>query len=195
MSGHPAVLVDRDGTLIEDHGYIGRLDRLHVYPYAIDALRVLQAAGFKLVMVTNQAGVARGMFPERFVEEAHRWLADRFAEGGVRLDGVYYCPHHPDGSVPEYRLACECRKPRPGMALRAARDLDLDLSRSFVVGDKWLDVGLANQCGARGLLVRTGYGGFEEMTPRAGVTAAAVVDHVHAAATWILDQRRREDEG
>ncbi len=192
MSGHPAVLVDRDGTLIEDHGYIGRVDRMHLYPHAVEALRVLQQDGFRIVLVTNQAGVARGVFPEAFLEEAHGWLRDRFAAGGVRFDGIYYCPHHPDATVPQYRVRCECRKPRPGMALQAARDLGLDLSRSFVVGDKWLDVGFATQCGARGILVRTGYGLAEEAHPVEGVTAAAVVDHVHAAATWILETRRRE---
>lgn len=192
MSGHPAVLLDRDGTLIEDHGYIGRVDRMQVYPFAIEALRVLQRAGFRLVIVTNQAGVARGVFPESFLAEAHGWLADRFAAAGVRFDGIYYCPHHPDGTLPQYRQRCECRKPRPGMALQAARDLGLDLSRSYVVGDKWLDVGLANQSGARGILVRTGYGLMEEAHPVEGVTPAAVVDHLHAAATWILGQQRRE---
>ncbi len=190
MSGRPAVLLDRDGTLIEDHGYIGRVDRMRVYPYAVEALRVLQEAGFALVLVTNQAGVAREVFPETFLAEAHGWLRAHFAAGGVRFDGVYYCPHHPDGTLEPYRQRCECRKPRPGMALRAASDLGLDLSRSFVVGDKWLDVGLANNVGARGILVRTGYGLAEEAHPVAGVTPAAVVDHVHAAATWILDRQR-----
>ena len=189
MSGVPAVLVDRDGTLNIDHGYIGRIDLLNLYPYSVEALRVLQEAGFRLVVVTNQAGVARGMFDEAFVRESHAWLRERFAAGGVRLDGIYHCPHHPDGIVPEYKKACDCRKPRPGMALQAARDLGLDLSRSFVVGDKWLDVGLANSVGAQGLLVRTGYGATEEHQPQPGVTAAAVVDNIHAAATWILRQR------
>jgi D-glycero-D-manno-heptose 1,7-bisphosphate phosphatase len=188
----PAVLVDRDGTLNEDRGYIGRLDLLALYPYAVDALRVLQRAGFRLAIVTNQAGVARGMFGEDFVHEAHAWLRQQFAAGGVHLDGIYHCPHHPDGSVPEYTKACDCRKPQPGMALQAARDLGLDLSRSFVIGDKWLDIGLANNVGARGLLVRTGYGATEEQRPMSGVTAAAVVDNVHAAATWILERQREE---
>lgn len=185
----PAVLLDRDGTLIEDHGYIGRVDRMELFPHAIEALLVLQRAGFRLVLVTNQAGVARGVFPESFLAEAHGWLRDRFAAGGVRFDGIYYCPHHPDATLPEYRLRCECRKPRPGMALQAARDLDLDLSRSFVVGDKWLDMGLANASGARGVLVRTGYGAMEEANPKTDVRADAIVDHVHAAATWILQQQ------
>jgi D-glycero-D-manno-heptose 1,7-bisphosphate phosphatase len=186
VSGVPAVLVDRDGTLNIDHGYIGRIDLLNLYPYSVEALRVLQEAGFRLVVVTNQAGVARGMFDEAFVRESHEWFRRRFAAGGVHLDGIYHCPHHPHGTVPEYTKACECRKPRPGMALQAARDLGLDLSRSFVIGDKWLDVGLANNVGARGILVRTGYGATEEASPVDGVTPAAVVDHVHAAATWIL---------
>jgi D-glycero-D-manno-heptose 1,7-bisphosphate phosphatase len=189
VSGTPAVLVDRDGTLNIDHGYIGRIDLLNLYPYAIEALRVLQQAGFKLVVVTNQAGVARGMFEEAFVLESHEWLRHQFAAGGVRFDGIYHCPHHPDGIVPKYAVACDCRKPRPGMAQRAARELDLDLSRSYVVGDKWRDVGLANSVGATGILVRTGYGATEEFQPEEGTTAAVVVDNVHAAATWILRQQ------
>lgn len=195
MSGHPAVLVDRDGTLIEDHGYIGRVDRMRVYPYAVDAMHVLQRAGFKLVIVTNQAGVARQVFPEAFLAEAHGWLRAHFAAAGVRFDGIYYCPHHPDGTLEQYRQRCECRKPRPGMALQAAQDLGLDLSRSFVIGDTWLDVGLANECGARGVLVRTGYGLTHEANPKPGVTPAAIVDHVHAAATWILERQREEARG
>jgi D-glycero-D-manno-heptose 1,7-bisphosphate phosphatase len=186
----PAVLVDRDGTLNEDRGYIGRLDLIHLFPYSVEALRVLQQAGFRIVVVTNQAGVARGNFGEAFVHEAHAWLRGRFAAGGVHLDGIYHCPHHPHGAVPEFTKECDCRKPRPGMALQAARDLGLDLSRSFVIGDTWLDIGLANRVGARGILVRTGYGATQEGSPVEGVTAAAVVDHVHAAATWILAQGR-----
>lgn len=189
MSGSPAVLVDRDGTLNVDHGYIGRLDLLHLYPYSIEALRLLQHAGFKLVVVTNQAGVARGMFSEAFVHESHEWLRRQFSAGGVQFDGIYHCPHHPEGSVPEYAVACDCRKPRPGMAQRAARDLDLDLSRSYVIGDKWRDVRLGNEVGASGILVRTGYGATEERQPEAGTTASAIVDDVHAAATWILRQK------
>ena len=191
MSRAPAVLFDRDGTLIEEGGYIDRIARMKLFPFSVEALRVLQAAGFRLVVVTNQAGIARGIFDEAFVAEAHAWLRQQFARGGVHLEAVYYCPHHPDGAVARYRQRCECRKPRPGMALQAASELDLDLARSYVVGDKWLDVGLANATGATGILVRTGYGATDEAHPLEGVTAAAVVDHVHAAATWILRQQAR----
>jgi D-glycero-D-manno-heptose 1,7-bisphosphate phosphatase len=191
VSRAPAVLLDRDGTLIEEAGYIDRIARMRLFPYTIDALRVLQTAGFRLVVVTNQAGVARGIFGEAFVAEAHAWLREQFARGGVRIDGVYYCPHHPDATVQHYRQKCECRKPQPGMALRAAIELGLDLERSYVVGDKWLDVGLANATGAQGILVRTGYGATDEAHPMPGVSAATVVDHVHAAAVWILQQQGR----
>ena len=106
MSGSPAVLLDRDGTLNVDHGYIGRLDLLTLYPYSVEALRVLQQAGFRLVVVTNQAGVARGMFDEAFVQESHEWLRRQFAAGGVHLDGIYHCPHHPDGIGPRVQPGC-----------------------------------------------------------------------------------------
>jgi D-glycero-D-manno-heptose 1,7-bisphosphate phosphatase len=182
----PAVFFDRDGTLNEDVGYLDRLDRLRFYPYATDALRVLARAGYALVVVTNQAGIALGIIDEPIVEGIHAHITGRLAQAGVRLDGIYYCPHHPTAKVERYRTECDCRKPKPGMVRRAAHDLQLDLTRSFVVGDRWLDVGVANAVGARGLLVRSGYGATEEAHRPDGVEAVAVVDHAMAAASWIL---------
>jgi D-glycero-D-manno-heptose 1,7-bisphosphate phosphatase len=188
----PAVFLDRDGTLIEDVGYLDRVGRVSIYPWTIDALRVLRREGFRLVVVTNQSGVARGKFPESLVPEVHHHLDDAFARGGVSLDGYYYCPHYAQSPLDRYRLDCECRKPRPGMVERAARDLGLDVSRSYVVGDHWSDVGLANAVGARGVLVRTGSGSSQAEMPADGVRADAVVAHLMEAATWILlDSRRR----
>ncbi len=182
----PAVFLDRDGTLIEERGYLGGLEQIALFPWTIDALRRLKRAGYALVVVTNQAGVARGYFDEPFVREAHRHLASLLAEGGIAMDGYYYCPHHPDGTVPEYRQSCHCRKPGPGMIEAAARDLSLDVARSFVVGDKWLDVGLAVNAGARGILVRTGYGARIETDPPTGVTAFGIVDTLLDAADVIV---------
>jgi D-glycero-D-manno-heptose 1,7-bisphosphate phosphatase len=182
----PAVFLDRDGTLIEDVGYLDSLARLALFPWTIDAVRALNRAGLPLVVVTNQSGVARKYFAEAFVQETHRALDARLAEGGARIDAYYYCPHHPDGKLPEYALACDCRKPRPGLIERAARDLHLDPARSFVVGDKWGDVALARAVGGRAVLVRTGTGAIVEQRPRPGVTADAVVDNLAAAASWIL---------
>lgn len=183
----PAVFLDRDGTLIEERGYLSQLDLIAPFPWTPLALRRLRDAGYALVLVTNQAGIARGFFGEAFVQEAHRHLAAMLAADGVALDGYYYCPHHPEGTVAEYRRTCRCRKPGPGMVEQAVADLGLDITRSFVVGDKWLDVELAANAGARGILVRTGYGADTEGTPPAGVPVYGVVDTLGDAADLILD--------
>ena len=182
----PAVFLDRDGTILEEAGYLDRLERLVFFPYAVDAVRLLGRAGFAVVVFTNQSGVGRGMYTEEFVREAHEVVAAQMGEGGARVDGFYYCPHHPLAEVEAYRRTCDCRKPGSGMLRQAARDLDLDLTRSWTVGDKWTDVEAGSAAGARGILVRTGYGRSSELAPRAGVVPAAVVDNVAAAAAWIL---------
>jgi D-glycero-D-manno-heptose 1,7-bisphosphate phosphatase len=184
---NPAVFLDRDGTLVEEAGYIDRVDRIVVFPYAVDAIRLIHRAGYLAVVVTNQAGVAKGIFPERFVEEGREYLAGRLAEGGEAFDGYYYCPHHPDGAVAAYRRECECRKPRTGMIDRAARDLDIDVSRSVTIGDKWIDVQLGQNAGARGILVKTGYGASEAARAREGRPADAVCGNLIEAVVWLLD--------
>jgi D,D-heptose 1,7-bisphosphate phosphatase len=176
----PAVFLDRDGTLIEEVGYLDRLDRLQFYPYSIEAVRLLNRAGFAVVVVTNQAGIARGIVRESFVHDAHGIITDRLAAGGARVDAFYYCPHHPEGTVPELRQACDCRKPAPGMLRRAAAELDLDLPRSFAIGDRVHDATAARAVGARGVLVRTGHGA-PDATPEDTVT-----DNLIAAVSWIL---------
>jgi D-glycero-D-manno-heptose 1,7-bisphosphate phosphatase len=180
------VFLDRDGTLIEEAGYLDRLERLVLFPYSLDAVRLLNRAGLAVVVVTNQAGVARGIFPESFVTEAHAHLRERLEAGGARLDGVYYCPHHPDGSVETYRRACECRKPGDAMLRRAAAELGLALEQSVVVGDRWHDIEAGKRAGTRTVLVRTGYGRTEEQRPKAGVAADTIVDNLIDAVSWIL---------
>jgi D-glycero-D-manno-heptose 1,7-bisphosphate phosphatase len=184
----PAVFVDRDGTLLEEAGYLDRLERVAFFPHSVDAVRLLNRAGFAVVVITNQSGVARGLYEETFVLQTHELMTRRLAEGGARIDGYYYCPHHPTGEVERFRVDCDCRKPAPGMLRQAAADLSIDLSRSFTVGDKWSDVQVAQAVGARGILVRTGYGRSTESAPRAGVEPAAIVDNLIAAAAWIFRQ-------
>jgi D-glycero-D-manno-heptose 1,7-bisphosphate phosphatase len=184
-----AVFLDRDGTLLEEAGYLDRLERLVFFPFTVDAVRLLNRAGFAIVVVTNQAGIARGIFKESFVAEAHAHIAERLSAGGARVDRFYYCPHHPEAVVPELRQRCECRKPQPGMLTRAAAELDLDLERSFVVGDRWHDLEAGQRVGSRTLLVRTGYGKTEEAAPRSDVRASAIVDNVMEAVSWILRAR------
>jgi D-glycero-D-manno-heptose 1,7-bisphosphate phosphatase len=187
-----AVFLDRDGTMIEDVGYLDSLSRIDVYPWTVDAIRLLNRAGLPVVVVTNQSGIARGLFTEALVAEAHRAISARLAAGGARVDAYYYCPHHPDGRVVEYARSCDCRKPGRGMIDRAAADLALDPARSFVVGDKWLDVQLGRAVGARAILVRTGTGAAAERQPRGGLTADAVVDNLAAATAWILTSLKSE---
>ena len=182
----PAVFLDRDGTLLEEAGYLDRLERLVFFPFAIDAVRLLNRGGFAVVIITNQSGVGRGMYEESFVIRAHQVMEERVEAGGARIDGYYYCPHHPGAELEKYRRDCDCRKPRAGMLREAAADLDLDLSRSFTVGDKWTDVEVAGGVGAKGILVRTGYGRSSELMPRSGVQPVAILDDLISAAGWIL---------
>ena len=186
MTLTPAVFVDRDGTLIEEVGYLDRLERFAMFPWTIDAVRLMNRAGYRVVVVTNQAGVAHGMFEEAFVHETHRHIDRELASAGARVDGYYYCPHHPNAAVEKYRIKCDCRKPGTGMIRSAAADLSLDLARSYVIGDRWLDIELAQASGAAGILVLTGYGGTEAAHPRPGVAATAIVGNLIEAAAWIL---------
>ena len=183
-----AVFLDRDGTLIEESGYLDRLERLTFFPFSVDAVRLLNRAGWPVIVVSNQSGVARGLVREAFVAEAHGHIADRLREGGARIDAFYYCPHHPEATTEAYRRRCDCRKPLPGMLLAAAAEHGLDLARSVLVGDKWDDVATARAAGARGVLVRTGYGRHAESSGRSGVQADAVTDNLAAAVAWILGQ-------
>ena len=183
-----AVFLDRDGTLIDEVGYLDRTERVALYPWSVDAVRVLNRAGFRVVVVSNQSGVARGLFTEATVNEVHQHIESRLAEGGAHVDAYYYCPHHPDGTVDAYRQRCTCRKPGRGLVDRAVEELGIDPSRSFVVGDRWLDVGLAHAVGAQGVLVRSGYGLTEEERPLPDLMAHAIVDNLIAATSWILRQ-------
>lgn len=179
------VFLDRDGTLIEEVGYLDRIDRVRLFPYSVDAVRLLNRAGFVVIVATNQAGVARGFFDEAFVEATHRSIAQTLAAGGARVGGFYYCPHHPQAAVESYRQACDCRKPQPGLLRRAAADHRIDLRQSFVVGDRVHDVAAGAAVGAQGVIVRTGHGDGVE---GAGHGAAAVTDSLIGAVSWILRQ-------
>jgi D-glycero-D-manno-heptose 1,7-bisphosphate phosphatase len=182
----PAVFLDRDGTLIEESGYLDRLERLTLFPFTMDAVRLLNRAGWPVIVISNQSGIGRGLVRESFVREAHAHIAERLGAAGARIDAFFYCPHHPEATLSEYRARCDCRKPAPGMLLAAAGQLDLDLSRSVVVGDRWDDVEAARAVGARAVLVRTGCGLPAESAPRPGLAADAVADNLIAAVAWIL---------
>jgi D-glycero-D-manno-heptose 1,7-bisphosphate phosphatase len=182
----PAVFLDRDGTLNEERGYLDRMELLTLFPWTADAVRLLNRAGFVTVVVTNQAAVARGLIDERFLHRVHGEVDARLARGDARIDRYYYCPHLADGPEGPFRQRCGCRKPQPGMVEAAARDLDLDLSRSAMVGDRWLDVQCARAAGVRAVLVRSGHGCREAAVPGPGVEADAILNNLMEAVGWIL---------
>lgn len=152
-----AVFLDRDGTVTEEVGYLRDLGMLRLIPGAGAAIRRLNEAGYLVILVTNQSGVARGYFPESLVHEAHEKLALMLAADGARLDGVFYCPHHPKAGNSHYTIDCDCRKPATGLVDRAAKDLSIDLPQSYMVGDKWSDVEMGQRAGMRSILVRSGF--------------------------------------
>ena len=152
------VFLDRDGTISEEVGYINHPSRLQVFPWAAQAIRLLNEKGLIVIVVTNQAGVARGYFREELVLEVHQRLRDELIQAGAFLDAIYYCPHHPSAGDPPYRRDCDCRKPRTGMLRRAVAEFGIDLSRSFVVGDRYGDIELAYNAGAHSIFLLSGYG-------------------------------------
>lgn len=154
----PAVFLDRDGTICEEVGYVNHLDRLRVYPWSAKAIRKLNRAGLRVIVITNQSGVARGYFSEKLVRQVHQKISRELAAHRARLDAFYYCPHHPRAPRGPYRKDCRCRKPSIGMLERAAKRFHIDLKSSYVVGDSYRDMQVGFNAGARTILVKTGYG-------------------------------------
>ncbi len=185
-----AVFLDRDGTINEEVNYLHTLDDLRIIDGVCRGIKRLNDAGFLVVVVTNQSGVARGLFDEEFLDALHREMSNQLDRCGARIDAFYYCPHHPSEGKGIYRADCTCRKPLPGLIERACVDLSIDINRSFVVGDSQRDMKLAWKAGARSVLVLTGYGrvslhGFPSIErQRIDYVAADLRD----AAKWICAQ-------
>ena len=184
---HPAVFLDRDGTINEEMGYINHLSRFRLLPQAAPAIRRLNEAGFKVVIVTNQSGAARGYFPAALVNEVHAHLKTLLATEGARLDGIYVCLHAPEAN-------CACRKPLPTLIQQAARDLDLDLARSYAVGDRYRDVETAANAGVQGILVLTGYGQgeYDYLGAAQKVQPVRVSLDLGDAVRWILQDLKND---
>lgn len=180
-----AVFLDRDGTIAEEVGYLNHASRFRMFPFVAAAIRRLNAAGLPVIVVTNQSGVGRGYFPESLVHTVHELMTQQLTAAGAHVDAIYYCPHtSADG--------CECRKPKPGLLERAAREQGLDLHRAFVVGDRYGDIELAHRVGCRGILVRTGYGEGELAwnRPKWPTPPDFVADDLTEATDWILRQTK-----
>ncbi|MDQ3668196.1 MAG: HAD family hydrolase [Acidobacteriota bacterium] len=155
---HRAVFIDRDGTISEEVGYINHASRFRVFPYSAAAIKLLNDSGWLAIVVTNQAGVARGYFAEDMIQNIHESLKQEMAATDARIDAIYYCAHHPSVGDPPYRLDCDCRKPKPGLIRRAAEEFDIDLAESWVVGDRYGDIELARNAGVNSAFVMSGYG-------------------------------------
>ena len=194
MKKNTAVFLDRDGTINEEVGYLDSLDKLKIIPSAYEAIRLINESGMKVVVISNQAGVARGFFTEDFVKITHEHLQTALCQEGAYIDNFYYCPHHPTEGIEPYRKDCNCRKPAPGMLLRAVQDLNIDLTRSYLVGDRFNDMEAGKKIGVRGILVKTGFGqsllqddGPDEATPenKPDFIAADILE----AVKWILKNK------
>lgn len=185
----PAVFLDRDGTVNEQMGYINHISRFHLLPDAALAIKRLNDQGVPVVIVSNQSGLARGYFPPSLLDEVHDKMNSLLAQEGARVDGIYYCPHHPEAKEEKYRQACECRKPKTGMLVRAAKEMDLDLSRSFLVGDRWSDIKCAENAGCTSVLVLTGYGqgDFQYIGPAHQIQPTHVAENLSKAVDYILE--------
>jgi D-glycero-D-manno-heptose 1,7-bisphosphate phosphatase len=186
-----AVFLDRDGTINEEVGYLTDLSMLRLIPGASSAIKRLNESGFKVVVVTNQSGVARGYFTESFVQETHERILQMLYDAGAHVDGIYYCPHHPTTGNPLYTMVCDCRKPGTGLIDRAARDLTIDTSISYVVGDRWSDVELGQRAGAHTVLVRSGFATDDPGNVRLPhVKDPDFVAHdITEAADWIIQRQ------
>ena len=183
----PAVFLDRDGTILDELGYVTPASTIHVYPWSADSIRLLKRAGYAVVIITNQGGIGLGLYDHDFVKTTHDSLTKQFGDAGAEIDAWYYCPHHPEAVVEEYRVVCDCRKPAVGMLRDASRDLDLDLAASWVVGDQWRDVQLAHAAGCRSVLLRTGHGSAQEAAwPKDVAPPTVTCDDLIAAVSAIL---------
>ena len=157
-----AVFLDRDGVITKEPPYYAhKIDQLELIPKSAEAIRLLNKSGFKVIVVSNQAGVARGYYQEKDIEIYNREMEKKLEEENAHIDAIYYCPHHPDVAIEKYKINCDCRKPKPGMLKRAKKDLDLDLKCSFLVGDKISDIEAGYQAGCKTILVLTGQGNDE----------------------------------
>ena len=167
-SPRPGILLDRDGTIIVDSGYVGSVDRVEFIAGAAEAIARFNQAGIPVAVVTNQAGIARGYYDVATFDRLTRWMELQFSQAGAPLAGVYYCPHHPDGTVVTLRKICDCRKPAPGLILTAQRELGIDLQHSFLIGDKLSDIeaGRAAGVGACFLVGPDGGAGFDDVVKR-----------------------------
>ncbi len=191
-----AIFLDRDGTVSYEVGYVNHPSRYDIMPGSVDAIKKINQSEFLAVLVTNQAGVARGYFKEELILKVHEKLENLLSEKNAYLDAIYYCPHHPELGEPPYRMNCNCRKPKPGLLMRAQKDLNIDLSKSYIIGDSIKDIETGFNAGVPGILVLTGYGKGEYEYHSSGwnIHPVHIAGDLMAAVNWILSKEGQHHE-
>jgi D-glycero-D-manno-heptose 1,7-bisphosphate phosphatase len=179
-----AVFIDRDGVINEERNYVHRISDFVLLPGVVEGLTLLRNAGYRLIVVTNQAGIARGYYAQDEMDRLHDHMRELLAKHGVSLDAIYFCPHHPQGSIEHLSIECNCRKPSPGMVVQASRDFDLNLATSVLIGDKLSDVQAGKRAGVgRTVLVESGH----PLEPEDRLEANVVAADLHAAARMLVN--------
>jgi D-glycero-D-manno-heptose 1,7-bisphosphate phosphatase len=178
--------LDRDGVLIREVNYLSSPEQVSIFSEAINALKMLRKNGYKIIVITNQAGVARGYFTEQDVLEVHAEIDRQLLAENLSIDAYYYCPHHPDGVVDGYNIDCDCRKPKPSLILQAVKDFDIDLHKSFLIGDKVTDLLAADNAGCSAALVKTGHG--IEHVAKAEELNFKVFDNIENAVIYFINE-------
>jgi len=190
-----AVFLDRDGNINRDVGYPATFESIHIYPYSFEAVNKLNSAGLLAVIITNQSGIGRGLIKEQNLQKIHKQMIQAFSAQNARIDGIYYCPHYTCSLDPKYKKDCSCRKPKPEMALKAAKDLNIDLSGSYMVGDKVDDLLFGLNIGAKPVLVLTGYGKDSLLRlKKERIQPVYIAKNLLHAVDWILSQENYKDK-
>ena len=184
----PAVFIDRDGTINEQMGYINHISRFVLLPVTAEALKLLNRHDYLAIVISNQSGVARGYFPIDLVEKVHSKMRALLQNEGAVIDGIYFCPHYEGGIVPEYSIACDCRKPRTGLIEMACENFDIDMANSYVVGDRCMDIDMAYRSNLKGVLVTTGYGlgDIDYVLPSSPNKPVHIAKDLLHAVRWII---------
>jgi len=196
MKKYAAVFLDRDGTINEEVGYLDSMDKLNLFPNTPEAIRLINESGMKAVVITNQSGVAKGYFTEEFVRTVHGRIQEMLREKGAFIDAFYYCPHHQTDGIGVYLQSCACRKPGAGMLIEASKELSIDLLCSYTVGDMLKDIQVARTVGAKGILVRTGYGintiekDLSSESPEI-CRPSYIAEDILDAVKWVMKDRKK----
>lgn len=184
----PAIFIDRDGTINEEMGYINHLKRFVLLPGVGKAVELLNRHGYWVIVISNQSGVARGYFPVELVHSVHSYMKTLLKKEDAIVDGIFFCPHYPNGVIPEYSISCNCRKPATGLIHNACKKFDVDVTKSYVIGDRLTDIEMAKRFGLEGILVTTGYGLGEEkfVLPKSPFEPTYIAKDLLHAVQWIV---------